>query len=275
MTQQFMTDSVIRTKYGITGDATFEETFSKVSLEAIWFSIVASAIWVLESIYDAFRGEVEERISSAVLASIPWYHQIALEFQYGDELVFDEETQQYVYPEIDPTKQVVKFAAARDIGGGVLVLAAGADSAGNPKALSSTVKAAFERYLKQRKPAGVILEVASYNPDRVQVYASVQYDPQLIDAGGQLLADPSVRPVDAAIDAYLRGIVYGGVLNKTKLVDAIQGATGVVDVVLDQVKVMPAYASQYTPVDGNNYTSYSGAFESNNLIFTIDYVLSL
>lgn len=275
MTQQFMTDSVIRQKYGITGDATFDTTFSAVSLENIWFSIVASAIWVLESIFDAFKVDVDEKIAGAVLASIPWYHKIALEFQYGDSLVFDEQTQQFVYPTVDPSKQVVKFAACRDVGGGVYVLAAAADSAGNPTALSAPVLAAFEGYLKQRKPAGVILEVGSYNPDLVRVSMTVQYDPQVINASGQLIADPSVKPVEAAIDDYLRGIVYGGVLNKTKLVDAVQAAPGVRDVVLDSVSVKSANTASYTPITGNNYTSYSGAFKSNNLSSGISYVLSL
>ena len=274
MTQQFMSDSVIRTKYGITGDATFDDTFSKVSLESIWFSIVASAIWVLESIFDVFRGEVEERISSSVMASIPWYHQIALEFQYGDELVFDEETQQFVYPEIHPAKQVVKFAAARDLGGGVLVLASGADSEGKPVKLSNAVRTALESYLNQRKPAGVLLEVESHDPDEVFVYGKVQYDPQLLNADGELLADTSVRPVDDAIAAYLHGIVYGGVLNKTKLVDAIQGAVGVVDVILEEVEVKPEYSASAEPIVGNNYTSYSGSFKSW-INYGIDYVLSL
>lgn len=275
MTQQFMTNSVIREKYGITGDATFDSTFSAVSLENIWFSIVASAIWVLESIFDAFRSDVDEKIAGAVLASIPWYHKIALEFQYGDSLVFDEETQQFVYPSVDPSKQVVKFAACRDMGGGVFVLAAAADSAGNPVALSPAVLAAFESYLKQRKPAGVILQADSFDPDLVRVDLTVQYDPQVIDASGQLIADPSVKPVEAAIDGYLRGIVYGGVLNKTKLVDAVQAAPGVRDVLLTSVSVKPANTSAYSPITGNNYTSYSGAFKSNNLSSGINYVLSL
>ena len=274
MTQQFMSDSVIRTKYVITGDATFDDTFSKVSLESIWFSIVASSIWVLESIFDVFRADVEERISSSVMASIPWYHQIALEFQYGDELVFDEKTQQFVYPEIHPAKQVVKFAAARDLGGGVLVLASGADASGNPTKLSTAVLAAFEEYMNERKPAGVILEVASHAADEVFVYGRVQYNPQLLNANGELLADPSVRPVDEAIAAYLHSIVFGGVLNKTRLTDAIQGATGVVDVILDGVDVKPEYSASAMPVTGNNYTSYSGAFKSW-INYGIDYVLSL
>lgn len=275
MTQQFITDSVIRDRYGITGDVTFDQVFSKVSLENIWFSIVASAIWVLEEIYDAFKLDVDDKIASAVVASIPWYHKIALEFQYGDQLVFDEKTQQFVYPVIDASKQVVKFAACRDLGGAVYVLAAAADASGRPVALSTAVKTAFESYMTQRKPAGVVLQVGSYNPDLVRVSMRVQYDPQILTSSGELAADPSVKPVENAINAYLSDIVYGGVLNKTKLVDAVQAAPGVEDVILDSVSVKDANSSSYMPVTGNNYVSYSGAFKSNSLSSGITYVLSL
>ena len=275
MTQEFITDSVIRDRYGITGDVTFEQTFSAVSIENIWFSIVASAIWVLEEIYDAFKRDVEEKVAGAVVASIPWYHKIALEFQYGDELVFDEKTQQFVYPVIDESKRVVKFAACRDLGGAVYVLAAGANASGRPVAFSAAVKTAFESYLTQRKPAGVVLQVGSYNPDLVRVSMRVQYDPQVLTPNGELAVDPSVKPVEAAINQYLADIVYGGVLNKTKLVDAVQGVPGVKDVVLDSVSVKPANSAAYATVTGNNYTSYSGAFQSNSLSTGISYVLSL
>ena len=275
MTAQFMGDSVIREKYGIVGDATFDSTFSTVSIENIWFSIVASAIWVLESIYDAFKADVDEKISGAVVASIPWYHKIALEFQYGDSLVFDEETQQFVYPTIDPSKQIVKFAACRDVGGGVYVLASKADSSGNPVSLSADELDAFEAYMVQRKPAGIIMQVASYDPDQISVYVTVVYDPQVLNASGQLIENTAIRPVVSAINEYLHGIVFGGVMNKNKLVDAIQAAPGVKDLVLTRVRVKPAGQGSFTDVTTNNYTSVGGSFKSNNLVNSITYVLSL
>ena len=275
MTQQFMTDPTIVEMYGFTEGAVFEDTFSAVSLESIWFSIVASAIYVLETLFDLFRADVDKKISGAVVASIPWYHKIALEFQYGDSLVFDEATQGFVYPVIDTTKQLVKFAACRDMGGGVYVLVSGADSSGNPVALSSDVLSAFESYLRERKPAGVLLSVNSLNPDLVRSVMTVQYDPQVLTPDGELIADPSVKPVEEAVNAYLKGIVYGGVLNKTKLVDAVQGARGVIDVVLTSVSVKPANGSSYEVVTGNNYRSVGGSFKSNNLTSGITYVVSL
>ena len=275
MTQQFMQDPTIVEMYGFTEGAVFEDTFSAVSLESIWFSIVASAIYVLETLFDLFKVDVDKKIAGAVVASIPWYHKVALEFQYGDSLVFDEATQGFVYPVTDTTKQVVKFAACRDMGGGVYVLVSGADASGNPVALSADVLSAFESYLRERKPAGVLLSVHSYNPDLVRVVMTVQYDPQVLTPDGALITDPSVKPVEVAVESYLKGIVYGGVLNKTKLVDAVQEARGVIDVVLTSVSVKPANGSSYQVVTGNNYRSVGGSFKTNNLTSGITYVVSL
>lgn len=274
MTAQFMADITIIERYGLTAGANFEDTFSPVSLESIWFSIVASAIFMLETLFDAFREDVDAKIAQAVVASIPWYHKIALEFQYGDALVFDEETQAFVYATPDESKQIVKYAACRDVGGMVSILVSKQNSSG-PVVLSSAELAAFDAYMRQRKPAGVLLQTASFSPDLVRVNARVQYDPQVINASGQLIADTSIYPVESAINKYLADIVYGGDLNKTKLVDAIQQAEGVVDVVLNSVQAKPASAGSYTTVTGNNYTSRSGSFKSNNLRNSITYVLSI
>ena len=275
MTQQFMADSTIMQRYGFSSGATFEDTFSAVSLESIWFSIVAAAIFVLETLFDYFKADVDAKIAQAPVASIPWYHKIALEFQYGDALVFDEELQQFVYPEIDTTKQIVKYAACRDLGGMVYVLASKDNGSGSPAALSEEQLAAFDSYLHERKPAGVLLQAASFSPDSVQVTMTVQYNPQVLTPDGRLIADPLAYPVEDAINNYLKGIVYGGALNKTSLVDAVQAAHGVIDVVLSSVAVKPATASEYTPVEGNNYTSVGGSFVSNSLRSSISYVLSL
>lgn len=275
MTQQFMADSTIIERYGFEAGATFEETFSAVSLESIWFSIVAAAIYVLETLFDAFKEDVDDKIAQAVVASIPWYHKISLEFQYGDELVFDEKTQGFVYPEIDSSKQIVKYAACRDLGGMVYVLASKDNGSGSPAALSAGELSAFASYLSERKPAGVLLQAASFAPDQVRLNLSVQYDPQVLTPDGKLIADPNVYPVEDAINAYLKGIVYGGSLNKTQLVDAVQAAAGVVDVSLTSVLVRSATSSSFAVVTGNNYLSVGGSFVSFNLRSGISYVLSL
>lgn len=275
MTEAFMSDPDIRQKYGLSGSGSFEDTFSAVSIESILFFIVASAIYVLESLFDQFRSDVDEKIATAVLASIPWYHKICLEYQHGDSLVYDETTGQFCYRIQDSSKQLVKFAACRDKGGGVLVLVSGEDADGLPTALSDDILTPFKSYLNSRKPAGVIMEVYSYDPDEIRIYMQIQYDPMTMSEDGSLIADASVFPVEDAVETYLQGIVYGGVFNKTKLVDAVQSATGVTDVILNDVETKADTASDFSSVQGNNYTAVGGALKAVSLKTTIEYVLQL
>lgn len=271
MTEAFVLDNTIREKYGITEGKTFEETFSKVSVESTIFYVVAVAVWTLETLFDLFKADVDEKISRAVVASVAWYYKMARRFQYGDALVFDEQTQGYGYVSVDEKKQVVKYAAIRDRGGSIQVLVSG-DAGGKPTPLSEEVLTAFKFYMNRVKIAGVILSVKSVPADRIRINATVQIDPMLMDTTGKRLSDGGY-PVVSAIDSYLANIVYGGNFNKTKLVDAIQGVAGVADVTLGQCSVKVDAATEYAEIKSNNYTADSGCFIADSIKNTVSYVV--
>lgn len=275
MTDQFMADQVIRDRYGLAEGKSFESSFSAVSLESIIFGIVATAVYVLESMFETYRAEVQRKVEAAVIASIPWYHKICLEYQHGDNLVLDTSTNEYIYPVTDLSKQIVRFASCRDYGGGIYILVAGEASDGTPKALSDDVLTAFRAYVSKRKPAGIIADVYSYDPDIISIQMTVQYDPIILNADGSLISDPGVYPVEEAINAYLNGIKYGGTFNKNKMIDAVQSAEGVIDLVLDKVLARPADVQSYNTVTGNNHRSFGGAFRSTDLKSTVSYVLEI
>lgn len=50
--------------YGLRPGKTFEEQFSKVSLESILFYVVASSMWLMESMMHKHRDEVVELVES-------------------------------------------------------------------------------------------------------------------------------------------------------------------------------------------------------------------
>ena len=275
MTDQFMADPVLREKYGLAANDTFDGSFSAVSFESILFGIVAAAIYTLEAIFDAFRREIDTKIADSVVASIPWYHKICLEYQHGDNLVLNEATSEYVYELIDDSKKLVKFAACRDRGGGVYILVAKEGADGYPEALSNDVLTAFREYVNRRKPAGVITDVYSYNPDDITLSIRVQYNPILLGSDGSLITDPSVFPVEDAVNNYLASILYGGTFNRNKLIDAVQSVEGVQDLILGEVSAKASDAQSYSVVEGNNYTSVGGSFRSANLRNTISYVLEI
>lgn len=271
MTDAFMADATIREKYGLSVNDTFSSKFSSVSIENILFFIVAACCHVLEVLFDYHKADVEEKISMAVVASVPWYYKMALAFQYGDSLVLNERTQQYEYASIDDSKLVVKYAAVRDKGTSVQILVSG-DEGGNPVALSNDVLTVFKQYMNRVKVAGVILNITSKESDNVTVTATITIDPLVLNENGELLSDGS-KPVEEAITSYLKHIIYGGTFNKTRLVDVIQAVEGVVDVELKECKYKPANSSEWTVLSGNNYTGNSGSYIPVDLENSLTYVV--
>lgn len=270
MTDAFMGDADIREKYGLPADATFDESFSSVSLENILFYIVAACCHVLEVFFDTHKSEVDAKISRAVVASVPWYHKLALQFQYGDSLVFDDTTQQFVYAAQDTKKQVVKYVAVRDRGTSIQMLVAG-EKDSRPEPLSDDVLTAFKNYMNRVKIAGVVLAIRSLPSDTVSISATIYVDPLSIDRNGTRISDGS-KPVETAIENYLKSILYGGTFNKTKLVDAIQGVEGVTDVELFSCSYSTDGKS-FKVISGNNYTAEGGSFVVSGLANTLRYAV--
>jgi len=273
MTDAFMADQAVREKYKLSSTDTYNNVFSKVVLENILFYIFAACCHFMEKLFEKYRDDVDVKISSAVVASVPWYWKMATGFQYGDALVFDEATQQYIYANEDDSKKVVKYAAVRDRGTSVEILVAG-DNNGRPVALSTDILSAFENYMNRVKIAGVVLNIYSREADSLIINASVTVDPLVIDRNGVKISD-GTRPVETAIDNYLNNIVYGGTFNKTKLVDAIQSVEGVSDVLLGECQYKTADDQNYSTINGNNYTAAGGCFVSSGLRNSISYVVSI
>lgn len=266
-----MQNVTIREMYGITGDATFDTTFSRVSLESILFYIFAASGYVIEVMFDQFRKDVDERIAANIVPTIRWYHSQALAFQYGDSLIYDETIHQYRYATLDEDKQVVKYVAVKDRGGSIQILAS-ADDNGKPVPLTGDILTAFKAYMNSVKIAGIILAIQSLPADNIRIIAQIQVDPMLINTSGIRLSDGST-PVVIAINAYLSGIIYGGTFNKTKLVDAIQRVDGVLDVTLGICSAKASSMTEYTEIRTNNYTATAGCFISDNLVNTLTYVV--
>jgi len=273
MTTQFMSDENLATAYGFTPGAEFDDTFSTVSIESILFYIVACAIYLHEVIWDTFKSDLETTIAQAMVPSIYFYYAIAKEFQPGVDLVFDENTQSFIYESIDPNNQPIAFCAVRDASTSVRIMVAKKDDAGFPAAIDTETLEIFQAYMNARKPAGVILIIQTADPDLVRITAEIQINRLVLKTDGSLISNPSVFPVRDAINAYLSGIIYGGKVNKTKLVDAIQASTGVIDVTLNQVEAKSAEAVSYVTITTNNYQAMSGCIKSNNLSTTLTYVV--
>lgn len=271
MTDAFLADPTLKNAYGIKDGATWDSTFSSVSIENILIYIVAACHYVLYKAFDAHKVDIDALIAANIVPTTRWYHTKCLEFQYGDELIFDEATQSYRYQTVDAAKQIIKYAAVRDAGNTIDILVA-KDSGGKPAILNATELKAFSSYMSQIKIAGVLLNIQSLPADSIQIEAVITVDPQIITTSGMRISDGG-KPVEDAINQYLAGIVYGGTFNKTKCVDAIQAVNGVIDIDLKGVKAKSSTEQSYKDVTTNNYNAVAGCLVSNNLNTSLSYVV--
>ncbi len=271
MTDAFMADTDLKTLYGLRSDATWAESFSTVSVENLLLYIVAACAHVVEVLMEQYKTDVAAMAERMVVASVPWYWEKALAFQLGDALTLDEATGMYGYAVEDVDKQVVKYAAVRDRGRSVQIIVSG-DKDGAPEPLSDAVLSAFKQYMNKIKVAGVMLNISTHASDTVRIAATVTIDPLVLDEQGATLNGDS-RPVETAVAEYLKGIAYGGTLNKTQLTQAMLSADGVEDVELTGVEYTTDGGLTWTTVTGNNYTGESGSYVADNIAGGLTYVV--
>lgn len=229
---------------------------------AVWrliMYICAVVIWSLESLFDRLRTEINHAIDTSRPGTVPWYYSQVLAYQHGDELVWDDVNFRYIYTQIDEGKQIIRRCAIQEGENVLFFKVSKLDGQELPVALTPAEVSAFTQWLNKIKFAGIRVFVSSKNADLVRPSLVVYYNRLVMKSDGTLISDGST-PVQDAISAYLAGIDYGGYINKTRLVDAIQEAAGVRDVVLTQLLVQPE-GSSFQTVSGQNYYAESGAFK--------------
>lgn len=228
----FVGNETIQAVYELDALKTFDEQFSKVSVEAILIYVFAASAWVLEQMWETFRTKTEQRINDAYVTSLSWYYKKALDFQKGDALVFDDKTYSYRYPAVDESKRVVRNVAVRQVADNDVTKLKiyFSDAVKNP--LTGDVRQAFEAYMREIGAAGTHYLFVSEAPDSLRVHLRIYYDPLVLDSTGTRLSGGG-KPVEEVIEGYLNGLEYGGTFYASKLVDMIQAAEGVKDVELD------------------------------------------
>lgn len=229
-------------------------TTSKVAIWRLWAFVIAVAINIHENVWDLFRAEIEARAEEVPTGTPLWYHNEALKFQYGYSLEWNGV--QYEYSTIDEGAKIVKLVAVVDAGFQVRIKAAKLDGTGNPEALSAAELSAFQGYIRNIKFAGTATSTTSGVADDLKVDYFIKYDPLVLAPDGSLLTDPSIFPVVDAINGYAEGLPFNGVLSLASLTDAVQAASGVLDVTLNSAEAKfgaltySAINKEYTPDAG-------------------------
>lgn len=259
MTDGIMNDATLRSALNLDPSRTWDEQTSSVSVINLLLYVVAVAHHIMERMFDSFKEEVEERIASAYPGSISWLWNRAMEFQYDDDMnaYFQENG---TYPRMNAELQIIKHAAVIEEYNVVKVKVSGDDYA----PLEQAQLTAFEAYMNALKFAGVKLSVSSLESDDLNLKVHIWRNRLVMPE-----EDDSV--LKSAIEEYLNNIRYGGVFNKTRMMDAVQNVQGVEDVTIENC-VFTAHDSAETVTEllTQNYSPIAGHINLKELEVTYE-----
>ena len=230
ITTTFVNNSTVQSWYGLDSEKTFEDQFSLVSFENVFFDILTYIIWTLEILFDVHKSEVSEIISTLKPHTARWYRQKALDFQFGFDLIEDTDvyqTEGYSDEQIAAAK-IIKYAAVTEATteSRLIIKIATEDTATKLAPITTAQFNAFVPYIEEIKDAGVKITVINYLPDILRLQLQIYYDPLVLTAEGVSIATVN-KPVEIALQEFMKELPFNGELILANLIDKLQQTEGV------------------------------------------------
>lgn len=264
MKAEFVRNESLRTAFGISEDVsemnndqlvdTYDGNLSAVNVVTLLIYIVAACAAAVENMLDWHIADVGKTIDNERYGQTGWYADVAKRFQYnqGTDFQLNEATGEYGI--VDEQYKIIKHASCENNGFGVKLKVA-KESGGALSPLTEPEITAFESYVNRLKPAGIPVNVISANADLLKLQMVVYYDPIVFDANG---ARSKVKEV---VGEYLSDIDFNGEFVTMKMVDRLQGVSGLD--IIEVGDVWSKHAGYDYDVIANNarHVPYSGYME--------------
>lgn len=215
------------------------DSTSSTAIYRLWAYVTAAVIFTLETLFDLHRAEVDGIIATQKPGSLLWYRSMCLGFRHGVGLVVENGRVGYP-PGANEIPPLIAQCSVREAADGLVVKIA-KEVGSELEPLSVTELSAFSAYLSAIKYAGTPVRIINSPAELLMINAVIYYDPIVFTASGTSLADNS-RPVDAAIQNYLRNLPFDGRLKRTALIEVILDVPGVKDV---QITTLSSKYEQY------------------------------
>jgi hypothetical protein len=195
----------------------------------------AVAAGTVQQLWDAYQTDVDKIVSAASPQTGAWFQSQMLKFQFDaitpQIIQFDTVNFAPYYPTVDTTLRVIKYCSVVSGAFGITIIKVAAEAAGVPVKLDTAhagAEAAAQSYVNVIAVPGLSYLVVSNISDKIFIQASIYYQ------GGYSAVIQDT--VIAAIEAYLAGIPFNGVVLLSGISDAIQAVPGVNDVTFQNVQ---------------------------------------
>ncbi|KIA86578.1 hypothetical protein [Flavobacterium sp. AED] len=267
ITTAFINNAYVIALYSLVPGQTFEQQFSKVSLENNIFSILAFVISFHEKI-------VETNANNSRPQNQPNFRQAILDYHDGLDLVWKDGSFQYDLTNISDAeaRKIIDRCAVLESDDGELVVKIATDNNGVLEPLTAEQKIRVEAYIKKKKVPGIRVRLINQNADLLKAVLTVYVNPLTIDVvTGRLLSSTTeVYPIKDAIKLYLANLEFDGAFVKDFFRTTLKDAEGIELVVIDQMK---SKFAAFPFIDmGEWKIPEAGYFKINDADLTINYL---
>lgn len=204
---------------------------SKMSIINAFTWVTAAAIYSFETLLDVFTTDIAKTFTQRINGTSAYYANAMLKWQYGDDLIINDEGAAFHYATEDTTKRLITHVSYQEyyneeFKDNILILKVASGEGRSLSQLSDEELIAARAYLNQIKFAGVKCNVVSRRGDVLVPRLTVYYD-------GAITKEELYDNIDTALIDFIVNMKFDSLVYSQKIIDAIQKVEHVTDVHID------------------------------------------
>lgn len=204
---------------------------SKMSIINAFTWVTAAAIYSFETLLDVFTTDIAKTFTQRINGTSAYYANAMLKWQYGDDLIINDEGTAFHYATEDRTKRLITHVSYQEyyneeFKDNILILKVASGEGRSLSQLSDEELIAARAYLNQIKFAGVKCNVVSRRGDVLVPRLTVYYD-------GAITKEELYDNIDTALIDFIVNMKFDSLVYSQKIIDAIQKVEHVTDVHID------------------------------------------
>lgn len=204
---------------------------SKMSIINTFTWVTAAAIYSFETLLDVFTTDIAKTFTQRINGTSAYYANAMLKWQYGDDLIINDEGTAFHYATEDTTKRLITHVSYQEyyneeFKDNILILKVASGEGRSLSQLSDEELIAARAYLNQIKFAGVKCNVVSRRGDVLVPRLTVYYD-------GAITKEELYDNIDTALIDFIVNMKFDSLVYSQKIIDAIQKVEHVTDVHID------------------------------------------
>ena len=204
---------------------------SKMSIINAFTWVTAAAIYSFETLFDVFTTDIAKTFTQRINGTSAYYANAMLKWQYGDDLIINDEGTAFHYATEDTTKRLITHVSYQEyyneeFKDNILILKVASGEGRSLSQLSDEELIAARAYLNQIKFAGVKCNVVSRRGDVLVPRLTVYYD-------GAITKEELYDNIDTALIDFIVNMKFDSLVYSQKIIDAIQKVEHVTDVHID------------------------------------------